>query len=60
MMPLLISYLGSVPKENIVNVNSDNGLTKKILNGIFHLSDNKKSRVTVWVMFGVISLSSFL
>ena len=59
MMPLLISYLGSVPKENIVNVNSDNGLTKKILNGIFHLSDNKKSRVTVWVMFGVISLSSF-
>jgi len=58
MMPLLISYLGGVTKGRVVEEREHDGLTKKILSGIFHLSDNKKSRIMVWVLFGVISLGA--
>ena len=59
MMPLMISFLGHVPKENLVAEDHHYGFTKKILSGIFYLSDHKVSRVIVWFVFIAITASSF-
>ena len=58
MMPLLISYLGRVSKDNLVAEDRHYGVTKKILSGIFYLSDHRKSRVIVWVLFAVITVGA--
>ncbi|MBL4743302.1 MAG: MMPL family transporter [Cycloclasticus sp.] len=58
MMPLMISFLKPVAKQ-ILSVEDHNyGLTKKILSGIFYLSDHKVSRVIVWFVFIVLTTTS--
>ncbi|MEH6503273.1 MAG: MMPL family transporter [Cycloclasticus sp.] len=59
MMPLMISFMGHVPKENLIAEDHRYGLTKKVLTSIFYLSDHKVSRVLIWFCFIVITLSSF-
>lgn len=59
MMPLMISFMGHVAKENLITEDRYYDLTKKVLSGVFYLSDHKVSRVLVWFCFIVITLISF-
>ena len=59
LIPLMFSCVKQVGKVNLSVEDESYCLTKKILSGIFYLSDHKTSRVIVWVVFITISASSF-
>ena len=59
LIPLMFSFVRRVAKVSLSVEDNSYGLTKKILSGIFYLSDHKTSRVIVWFIFIVITASSF-
>ena len=59
LIPLMFSFARRVAKVTLSVEDESYGLTKKILSGIFYLSDHKTSRVIVWFVFVTITASSF-
>jgi len=59
LIPLMFSCVKRVGKANLSVEDESYCLTKKILSGIFYLSDHKTSRVIVWFVFVTITASSF-
>ena len=59
LIPLMFSFTRRVAKVTLSVEDESYGFTKKILSGIFYLSDHKISRVIVWFVFITITASSF-
>jgi len=59
LIPLMFSFARRVAKVTLSVEDDSYGFTKKILSGIFYLSDHKTSRVIVWFVFVTITVSSF-